>query len=611
MEDTTKGALVGGGIVAIVGAIASFITYKESHANGVAEGLAKGFALKNDKSKQLNEKVVELQNQIQKLEELKELCGKDAAITRELCNFLKEKQIISYDVYGRFVKALEHGKIDDLLSWYDTTINAEHEALNVLNGGAGEGIVTHARKVDETEEFYKFDRFRIAFSDTIRGIYKYPPLEKPIVPPEDILLSCPKLLEKVKELIPEWSVDGMSFAVLNNPTIGSGYSEMDKCAYACICEEAFRELEGKYVLCDKVEFNCKYSWEWATVSERSSIELDYEHGSVTSKWLDEYISRKCREVRDAISAFLTLLSDADKERMEKNRVVLMDIAKKLPVFGAIEFSGDTPCVRFSDDICIRLYIPDLEIYFEGDGFNVRTNDDLRQALHKIVPGWVDMPVSDSRILGKLRDFRESYRLLAAYQGGRRQKLPAEGAVRQFLRFKDAAKMLCDKVLHDMVGKQIACQTVELKRVDGVVSETSLAHCSEVEKMLRDAVASVQEELNVLARSRNAVLYCYGDLFPELKTHRYYEKWRAFDKAANIPQPRVGDIVNGVVSNIKEYGAFIDFSGTSGLLHISEISNVFIKDIKTFLKIGQSVEVKIIDIDAAGRIKLSMKQLRKS
>ena len=117
-------------------------------------------------------------------------------------------------------------------------------------------------------------------------------------------------------------------------------------------------------------------------------------------------------------------------------------------------------------------------------------------------------------------------------------------------------------------------------------------------------------MKVLARSRNAVLYCRGDLFPELKTPRYYEKWRAFDKAANIPQPRVGDVVNGVVRNIKKYGAFIDFSGTSGLLHISEISNAFVKDINTFLKIGQSVEVKIIRIDAAKGISLSMKQLKK-
>ena len=80
----------------------------------------------------------------------------------------------------------------------------------------------------------------------------------------------------------------------------------------------------------------------------------------------------------------------------------------------------------------------------------------------------------------------------------------------------------------------------------------------------------------------------------------------------MPQLRVGDIVNGVVRNIKEYGAFIDFAGTSGLLHISEISNVFIKDINAFLKIGQSVEVKIIGIDVAkGRISLSMKQLKNS
>ena len=70
------------------------------------------------------------------------------------------------------------------------------------------------------------------------------------------------------------------------------------------------------------------------------------------------------------------------------------------------------------------------------------------------------------------------------------------------------------------------------------------------------------------------------------------------------------MVSFVIS--RNYGAFIDFSGTSWLLHISEISNVFIKDINTFLKIGQRVEAKIIGIDAAkGRIKLSMKQLKKS
>lgn len=75
----------------------------------------------------------------------------------------------------------------------------------------------------------------------------------------------------------------------------------------------------------------------------------------------------------------------------------------------------------------------------------------------------------------------------------------------------------------------------------------------------------------------------------------------------MPQLRVGDIVLGVVRNVKEYGAFIDFSGTSGLLHISEISNTFVSDINQFLKVGQCVSAKIISIDSSkGRISLSMK-----
>lgn len=668
MEDMTKGALVGGGIVAIIGAIVSFVTYKEGHAEGHADCLAEGFGLAEEKFKGLKEQNEELQAQIQMLKEFKKKaeCARDSArsIVAELYNCLKERQLINDELYNKLVNDLWLGKIDSFSEMMEMTINAKQEASNVIKGGSGKGVL----------HFNDFSGVRISFSDDISGTYKIPPCTESILPPDAMLMACPKLLEKVKSLIPEWRfeyreapvapVEPMACAEtpwLQAESISNvsavnlsqrierqlrslnesrfdvrqmGVLSREKYDYECICRNALRDLDGQYVLCDKVEFKKdsfdvsllsvrkiserKILEEWfgsskeQAGSEEESEELDFKNGIVTSKWLDDYIVGKCNEIKCAISALGTLLSDSDKESITKNQFVLDSIAKKQPISGSIVLLGDSPYVRFSDDICIRLYIPDLEIYFEGDGFNVRTNDDLRQALHKIVPGWVDMPVSDSRILEKLRDFRESYRLLAAYQGGRRQKLPAEGAVRQFLRFKDAAKMLCDKVLHDMVGKQIACQTVELKRVDGVVSETSLAHCSEVEKMLRDAVASVQEELNVLARSRNAVLYCYGDLFPELKTHRYYEKWRAFDKAANIPQLRVGDIVNGVVSNIKEYGAFIDFSGTSGLLHISEISNVFIKDINTFLKIGESVEVKIIDIDAAkGRIKLSMKQLKKS
>ena len=649
MEDMTKGALVGGGIVAIIGAIVSFVTYKEGHAEGHADGLAEGFGLAEEKFKGLKEQNEELQAQIQMLKEFKKKaeCARDSArsIVAELYNCLKERQLINDELYNKLVNDLWLGKIDSFSEMMEMTINAKQEASNVIKGGSGKGVL----------HFNDFSDVRISFSDDISGTYKIPPCTESILPPDAMLMACPKLLEKVKSLIPEWRfeyrealvapVEPMACAetpwlqaesISNVSAVNlsqrierqlrslnesrfdvrqTGVLSREKYAYECICRNALRDLDGQYVLCDKVEFRSKYLW--ANLPETVGG-LDYEHGCVTSKWLDDYIVGKCNEIKCAISALGALLSDSDKESITKNQFVLDSIAKKQPISGSIVLLGDSPYVRFSDDICIRLYIPDLEIYFEGDGFNVRTNDDLRQALHKLVPGWVDMPVSDSRIDDEMpriiqeEDHRLFMRALLKERIRSTRQRPAEGAVRQFLRFKDAAKILCDKVLHDMIGKQITCQTVELKRVDGVVSETSLAHCSEVEKMLRDAVASVQEELNVLARSRNAVLYCRGDLFPELKTSRYYKKWWAFDKAANIPQLRVGDVVNGVVRDIKEYGAFIDFSGTSGLLHISEIRNAFVKDINTFLKIGQSVKVKIIDIDAAkGRIKLSMKQLKKT
>ena len=665
MEDMTKGALVGGGIVAIIGAIVSFVTYKEGGVNGLKKGLAKGVGLRNEKFKSLTEQNEELQAQIQMLKEFKKKaeCARDSArsIAAELYNCLKERQLINDELHNKLVNDLWLGKVDGFSEMMGKAINATQEASNVINGGPGNGVL----------HFSDFSGVRISFSDDISGTYKIPPCIESILPPDAMLLACPKLLEKVKSLIPEWRfeyreapvapVEPMACAEtpwLQTESISNvsavnlsqrierqlrslnesrfdvrqmGVLSREKYDYDCICKNALRDLDGKYVFCDKVVFP-KDSFADTLLATRRALQLmeelsgsskepagsevrsealDFKNGIVTSKWLDDYIVGKCNEIKCAISAFWTLLSDSDKESITKNQFVLDSIAKKQPISGSIVLLGDSPYVRFSDDICIRLYIPDLEIYFEGDGFNVRTNDDLRRALHKLVPNWTDMPVSDSRILEMLSSFRENSRVLAAWQGGGRQKPPAEGAIRQFLRFKDAAKMLCDKVLHDMVGKQIACQTVELKRVDGVVSETSLAHCSEVEKMLRDAVASVQEELNVLARSRNAVLYCRGDLFPESKTSRYYKKWWAFDKAANIPPLRVGDRVKGVVSNIKEFGAFIDFSGTSGLLHISEISNAFVKDINTFLKIGQRVEVKIIDIDAAKGITLSMKQLKKS
>lgn len=77
--------------------------------------------------------------------------------------------------------------------------------------------------------------------------------------------------------------------------------------------------------------------------------------------------------------------------------------------------------------------------------------------------------------------------------------------------------------------------------------------------------------------------------------------------------QIGQIVEGKVTGIQPYGAFVSLDKhTSGLIHISEISDGFIKDINQFLSIGDLVRVKIIDYDTrTNQARLSIKALNRS
>ena len=71
---------------------------------------------------------------------------------------------------------------------------------------------------------------------------------------------------------------------------------------------------------------------------------------------------------------------------------------------------------------------------------------------------------------------------------------------------------------------------------------------------------------------------------------------------------VGTIVEGKVTGITKFGAFVALpEGKSGMVHISEVAATFVNDIKDFLQEGQQVKVKVISIDQAGRINLSIKK----
>jgi len=75
------------------------------------------------------------------------------------------------------------------------------------------------------------------------------------------------------------------------------------------------------------------------------------------------------------------------------------------------------------------------------------------------------------------------------------------------------------------------------------------------------------------------------------------------------EPEKGKVYKGKVKAIKDFGAFVEIiPGKEGLLHISEISHQRIDKVDKYLKMGQMIDVKLIDIERNGKLRLSMKAL---
>lgn len=71
---------------------------------------------------------------------------------------------------------------------------------------------------------------------------------------------------------------------------------------------------------------------------------------------------------------------------------------------------------------------------------------------------------------------------------------------------------------------------------------------------------------------------------------------------------VGSIVEGVVAGITNFGAFVELpDGKTGLVHISEVAGVYVKEVRDFLSEGDKVKVKILNVDDNGKIGLSIRQ----
>src|ERR671924_99947 len=103
----------------------------------------------------------------------------------------------------------------------------------------------------------------------------------------------------------------------------------------------------------------------------------------------------------------------------------------------------------------------------------------------------------------------------------------------------------------------------------------------------------------LNRSRNNVV---------LSRRAVLEDERKEQRQQILDRLNPGDVVEGQISNIVDFGAFVDLDGMDGLIHISELSWSHVNHPSEVLEIGQKVKVKVLDIDRERqRISLGLKQ----
>jgi small subunit ribosomal protein S1 len=118
----------------------------------------------------------------------------------------------------------------------------------------------------------------------------------------------------------------------------------------------------------------------------------------------------------------------------------------------------------------------------------------------------------------------------------------------------------------------------------------------LDEYMGQAIESKVIELN---RSRNNVV---------LSRRAVLEEQRKEDRERILDRLQPGQVVEGTISNIVDFGAFVDLDGIDGLIHISELSWSHVNHPSEILSIGDTVSVKVLDIDRdRQRISLGLKQ----
>ncbi len=115
----------------------------------------------------------------------------------------------------------------------------------------------------------------------------------------------------------------------------------------------------------------------------------------------------------------------------------------------------------------------------------------------------------------------------------------------------------------------------------------------------------ERDLNSLVGSNVTALIIEADQ----ERNKFVLSQRQASRSENFSKLQLGQLITGQVVSIKPFGAFIDFDGTTGLLHIKQISQEYVADLNAVFSIGQELKALIVSLDeGSGKISLSTRVL---
>ena len=161
------------------------------------------------------------------------------------------------------------------------------------------------------------------------------------------------------------------------------------------------------------------------------------------------------------------------------------------------------------------------------------------------------------------------------------------------------------ILNDIMKPQISAPREELSPYAPQIVSTQI----KVEK-IKDVIGKGGETINKIIAATGVKIDIEEDGQVMIYSADQEKAYQALDMIEDIVREfEVGQIYYGTVTRTTTFGAFVDIGGgKEGLVHISKISKERVKNVDEYVKIGDKVPVKVIEIDDQGRINLTMKDL---